>query len=46
MRSPEEKAPGPGAITNELIKHLPEATHTLLYTLFQIMAKYNYTPKE
>ena len=40
-RAPEGKAPGPDAITNEPIKHLPEATHTLLYTLFRIMAKYN-----
>jgi len=33
-RAPKGKAPGPDAITNELIKHLPEAAHTLLYTLF------------
>ena len=46
MRSPEGKAPGPDAITNELIKHLSETTHTLLYTLFRIIAKHNYTPKE
>ena len=46
MRAPEGKPPGPDAITNELVKHLPEAAHTLLYKLFQIMAKYNYTPKE
>ena len=38
-RAPEGKAHGPDAITNELIKHLPEATHTLLYTLFRIMTK-------
>ena len=37
--APEGKAPGPDAITNELIKNLPEATHTLLYTLFRIRAK-------
>ena len=45
-RAPEGKAPGPDAITNELIKHLPETTHTLIYNLFQLMAKHNYTPKE
>jgi hypothetical protein len=44
-RVPEGKAPGPDAITNELIKHLPETTNTLIYTLFRIMAKHNYTPK-
>jgi len=46
MRAPEDKAPGPDAIINELIKHLPKATHTLLYPLFRIMAKYSYTPKK
>ena len=45
-RAPEGKAPGPDAITNELIIYLPEASRRLLYTLFQIVAKYNYTPKE
>jgi len=45
-RAPEGKAPGPDAITNELIKHLTEATHTFLYNLLRIMAKYKYTPKE
>ena len=45
-RAPEGKAPGPDAITTELIKHLLEATHTFLYNLFRIMAKYIYTPKE
>ena len=43
-RAPEGKAPGPDAITNEIVKHLPEATHTLIFTLFRIMAKHNYTP--
>jgi hypothetical protein len=45
-KAPEGKAPVPDAITSELIKHLPEATHTLLYNFFRIMAKYNYTLKE
>ena len=43
-RAPEGKALGPDAITNEVIKHLQEAAHTLIYILFQIRAKYNYTP--
>jgi hypothetical protein len=30
--APEGNAPGPDAITDELIKHLPEATHTHSYT--------------
>ncbi len=30
-RAPEGKAPRSDAITNELIKHLPEAKHTLIY---------------
>jgi len=46
IRAPEGKAPGPDAMTNELIKHLSEATHILLYNLFRIMAKYNCTPKK
>jgi hypothetical protein len=33
-RAPEGKAPGPVAINNELIKHLPESAHKLLYTIF------------
>ena len=45
-RAPEGKAPGPDSITNELIKHLPEAVHTLIYTLFRLVANYNYTPIE
>jgi hypothetical protein len=44
--APESKAPSPDAITNEVIKHLPEAMLTVIYTLFQIMAKYNYMPNE
>ena len=32
------KAHGLDAITNELIKHLPEEAHTRIYTLFQLMA--------
>ena len=45
-RASPGKAPGPDAMTNELIKHLPEEAHTLIYTLFQFMAKHNYTPRE
>ena len=45
-RAPPGKAPGLDAITNELIKHLPEDAHALIYTLFQLMAKHNYIPRE
>jgi len=45
-RAPPGKAPDPYAITNELIKHLSEEAHTFIYTLFQLMAKQNYTPRE
>ena len=45
-RAPSGKAPGPDAITNELIKHLPEEGHTFIYTIFQLMAKHNCTPRE
>ena len=44
--APEGKASGLDVITIKLMKHLPEALHALLYTIFRIMAKYNYTPKE
>ncbi len=40
------KALGLDAITNELIKHLPEEAHTFIRTLFLIMVKHNYTPTE
>jgi len=36
-RAPKGNAPGSDPITNELIKHLPKSTHTLLYTLFRVM---------
>ena len=45
-RAPPGKAPGPDAITNELIENLPDDVHPLVCTLFQTMAKHNYTPKE
>jgi len=45
-RASPGKSPGPYAITNELIKHLPEEAHTLIFTLFQLMAKHNYIPRE
>ena len=45
-RAPPGQAPGPYAITNELIKHLPDEAHTLILTLFQLMAKHSYTPRE
>jgi hypothetical protein len=32
-QAPPSKAPGPDAITNELIKHHPEEAHTLIYTI-------------
>ena len=37
-RAPPGKAPGPDAMTNELVKHLSEEAHTLIYPLFQLMA--------
>jgi hypothetical protein len=40
------KAPGPDALTNELVKDLREEVHTLIYTLFQTTAKHSYTSKE
>jgi hypothetical protein len=45
-RAPPDKAHGPDAITNELIKHLPEDAHKLILILFQLVAKHNYTPRE
>ena len=41
-----DKAPGPDAIPNEILKHLPEVAHDLLYLLFRLMAKYSYTPQK
>jgi hypothetical protein len=40
------KAPGPDAIPNEILKHLPESAHVLLYLIFQLMARYSYTLKK
>jgi hypothetical protein len=40
------KAPDPDAIPNEILKPLPEVAHDLLYLLFWLMARYNYTPKK
>ncbi len=40
------KAPGLDAIPNEILKHLPEPMHDLIYLLFRFMAKYSYTPKK
>jgi hypothetical protein len=45
IRAPSGKAPGPDAIMNELIKHLPEEAHAFVYTPFQRMAKHNYTSR-
>jgi hypothetical protein len=39
------KAPGPDAIPNEILKHLPEPMHDLFYLFFRLMAKYSYIPK-
>ena len=40
------KALGPDAIPNEILRHLPESAHDLLYHLFRLMAIYNYTPEK
>jgi hypothetical protein len=40
------KAPGPDTTPNEIIKHLPEQAHDLIYLLFRLMAKYSYTPQK
>jgi len=45
-RAPVCKTPSQDAITNELIKHLPETAHKIIYKLFLIMAKHSYTPIE
>jgi hypothetical protein len=39
------KAPGPDAFPNEILEHLPECMHDLIYLLFRLVAKYSYTPK-
>ena len=39
------KAPGPDAIPNEILKHLAESAHDLLYLSFRLMARYSYTKK-
>jgi len=44
-RVPPGKAPKPDAITIELITHLPDDVHTLVYTLFKTTAKHIYTQK-
>ncbi len=44
-RAAAGKAPGPDAIPNEILKYLPESAHGLIYHLFRLMAKHNYTPK-
>ena len=30
----------------EILRHLPESAHDLLYLMFRLMAKYIYTPKK
>jgi hypothetical protein len=45
-RVPSGKAPVTYAITSELLKHLPEKVHTLIYTLFFGMNKHSYTLNE
>ena len=40
------KAPGLDAIPNEILKHLPESAHDILYHLFRLMARYNYTQQK
>ena len=40
------KAPGPDALSNEIIKFLPKTAHDLIFILFQLMARHSYTPKK
>ena len=40
------KAPGPGGIPNELIKHLPSLFLDLLYAFFQVCWKSGFTPQD
>jgi hypothetical protein len=40
------KAPDPDAMSNEIIKFLPDTSHDLIFTLFKLMAKRSYTPKK
>ena len=40
------KAPGPVAIPNEILKHLPVSAYDLLCLLFRLMARYSYAPKK
>jgi hypothetical protein len=40
------KAPGPDAISNVILKFLPDSTHDFVFTIFKVTAKHNYTPKK
>jgi hypothetical protein len=44
--SSQGKAPGPDTIPNEIIKNLPEEVHNIIFDLFTLMARLNYTPQE
>ena len=46
QRASTGKTPGINTIPNEIIKFLPDTTHDILYSLFQIMAKHSYIPRK
>jgi hypothetical protein len=41
-----DKAPGPDGIPNEIVKFLPPATHSALFSLLSLFAYKSYTPPE
>ena len=46
QRASTRKALGPDTLPNEIIKFLPNTTHDLILTLFEVMASHSYTPKK
>ena len=46
LRLPEGKAPGPDGIPNEILKHLPSRVHKIIYRVFLLMARTEYTPTD
>jgi hypothetical protein len=40
------KAPGPNIIPNEIFKCLRKSAHDLIFQVFKIIAKHNYTPQK
>jgi hypothetical protein len=45
QRASTGKAPGPDALSNEIIKFLPGTAHDLIFQLFKIIEKQIYTQK-